>query len=140
MLLPYSLGSSLASMPAAWFMNYRQVKKRDVSGQRFVIVIGLAVATLGFGTSPSILQSRPTLIDFEGLLQLLHHGLSVVAQSLIPLIAGIGLGALFHAPYQVFACSLPSQDLAAATSAFFLVRFTGATVGLVRSRIFSSQN
>lgn len=48
-----------------------------------------------------------------------------------PLLAGIGLGMLFHAPYQVFTRALKPSELASATSAFFLVRFTGATVGLV---------
>lgn len=50
---------------------------------------------------------------------------------LFPLIAGIGLGMLFHAPYQVFTRALRRQEVASGTSAFFLVRFTGATVGLV---------
>ena len=39
---------------------------------------------------------------------------------------------LFHAPYQVFARAVKPKELATGTSAFFLVRFTGATVGLVR--------
>jgi hypothetical protein len=38
---------------------------------------------------------------------------------------------LFHAPYQVFTKALEPHELATGTSAFFLVRFTGATVGLV---------
>ena len=48
-----------------------------------------------------------------------------------PLIAGVGVGMLFHAPYQVFTRALRLQEVASGTSAFFLVRFTGATVGLV---------
>ena len=47
------------------------------------------------------------------------------------LISGMGLGMLFHAPYQVFTKTLRHKELASGTSAFFLVRFTGATVGLV---------
>lgn len=39
---------------------------------------------------------------------------------------------LFHAPYQIFAKAVKAGELGTATSAFFLVRFTGATVGLVR--------
>lgn len=39
---------------------------------------------------------------------------------------------LFHAPYQLFTASLQPHELSTGTSAFFLVRFTGATVGLVR--------
>ena len=55
-------------------------------------------------------------------------------QVAFPLIAGVGLGMLFHAPYQIFTRALRRQDVAAGTSAFFLVRFTGATVGLVSFR------
>ncbi|KAI0034960.1 major facilitator superfamily domain-containing protein, partial [Vararia minispora EC-137] len=115
MLLPYSLGSSLASMPAAWIIDYFQTKTKGLAGQRIIIASGLVVATTGFG-----------------LLELLHQGRSALYQAIIPLVAGIGLGMLFHAPYQVFAHTLPSELLATGTSAFFLVRFTGATVGLVR--------
>ena len=57
----------------------------------------------------------------------------VASQELFPLICGIGIGMLFHAPYQVLTKSIGSANLASATSAFFLVRFTGATTGLVRS-------
>ena len=55
---------------------------------------------------------------------------------LFPLIAGIGLGVLLHAPYQVFTRALQSKDMAIGTSAFFLLRFTGATIGLVRMFFF----
>jgi len=64
---------------------------------------------------------------------------SGLAQSLFPLIAGIGLGMLFHAPYQVFIKTLKPRDIATGTSAFFLVRFTGATIGLVSASIASEQ-
>jgi hypothetical protein len=64
-------------------------------------------------------------------LNLLNEKADVVAEIAFPLIAGIGIGMLFHAPYQVFARSLKPCELATGTSAFFLVRFTGATVGLV---------
>ncbi|KAJ6604296.1 major facilitator superfamily domain-containing protein [Mycena vulgaris] len=111
-LLPYSLGSSLASMPAAWFMSYWQQRTKSTNGQNWVVSIGLLIATLGFG-----------------LLNLLDERSSITAE-LFPLVSGIGLGMLFHAPYQVFTRTLKQRDLAAGTSAFFLVRFTGATVGL----------
>lgn len=52
---------------------------------------------------------------------------------LFPFIAGVGLGVLLHAPYQVFTRALQSKDTAIGTSAFFLLRFTGATIGLVRT-------
>jgi hypothetical protein len=37
---------------------------------------------------------------------------------------------LFHAPYQALTSVLSPKELASGTGAFFLVRFTGATVGL----------
>ncbi|KAJ7630607.1 major facilitator superfamily domain-containing protein [Roridomyces roridus] len=120
--LPYSLGSSLASMPAAWFMNYWQRHTNNTGGQNWIISIGLLIATLGFG-----------------LLNMLNQRSSITAE-LFPLIAGIGLGMLFHAPYQVFIRTLAQRDLAAGTSAFFLVRFTGATVGLaVAGAVFDAR-
>lgn len=66
-----------------------------------------------------------------GLMNLLNEQASTVMQGAFPLVAGIGLGLLFHAPYQIFTRALKPHELATGTSAFFLVRFTGATVGLV---------
>ncbi|KAJ6519489.1 amino acid permease ScVBA-like protein [Mycena sanguinolenta] len=121
-LLPYSLGSSLASIPAAWFMNYWQRRTSNTCGPNYVVSFGLLISTLGFG-----------------LLNLLNEGSTITAE-LFPLVCGIGLGMLFHAPYQVFTGSLKQRDLAAGTSAFFLVRFTGATVGLaVAGAVFDSR-
>jgi hypothetical protein len=45
---------------------------------------------------------------------------------------------LFHAPYQIFANALKPHELATGTSAFFLVRFTGATVGLVSKKFLTN--
>ncbi|PPQ66125.1 hypothetical protein CVT26_010926 [Gymnopilus dilepis] len=112
-LLPYSLGSSLASMPVAWFIGYWQRRTHDTTGQNWAISIGLLISTLGFA-----------------LLNLLDANTNVVSQVLYPLIAGIGIGMLFHAPYQVFTRALKPNEIATGTSAFFLIRFTGATIGL----------
>jgi hypothetical protein len=51
MLLPYSLGASLSSMPAAWFIGFWQHKNQDTSGQKWVIFAGLIISTSGFGGS-----------------------------------------------------------------------------------------
>lgn len=64
---------------------------------------------------------------------MLDEGSSSSMKIIFPLIAGIGLGVLLHAPYQVFMRALQSKDMAIGTSAFFLLRFTGATIGLVRT-------
>jgi hypothetical protein len=65
----------------------------------------------------------------------LNERSGMVAQEVYPLIAGIGIGILFHTPFQVITNSLPKKDLAAATGAFFLVRFIGTTTGLVSKLI-----
>ena len=131
-LLPYSLGSSLASMPVAWFIGYWQRQTHDTSGQNLIISIGLLVSTLGFGRATLKLCCVLNLFDpILGLLNLLNETPNIFSQVVYPLVAGIGLGMLFHAPYQVFTRALKPQELATGTSAFFLVRFTGATVGLV---------
>jgi len=57
---------------------------------------------------------------------------STISYIVFPLISGVGIGMLFHAPFQVFIKALKPDELATGTSAFFLVRFTGATIGLVR--------
>ncbi|TFY65274.1 hypothetical protein EVG20_g5658 [Dentipellis fragilis] len=107
----------------AWYIGYRQQRTRSTQGQKQVIVLGLVVATTGFG-----------------LLQLLSDTTPKIPQSILPLVAGFGLGMLFHAPYQVFTNALEPHELATGTSAFFLVRFTGATVGLsIAGAVYQSQ-
>jgi len=113
MLLPYSLGSSLASIPVAWVLGTVQERTHNTFGQKMVISAGLFIATMGFA-----------------LLWLLDENTRVIMQSFLPLLGGLGIGMLFHAPYQALTNVLSPRDLAAGTGAFFLVRFTGATVGL----------
>ncbi|KAJ3811822.1 amino acid permease ScVBA-like protein [Lentinula aff. lateritia] len=122
-MLPYSLGASLASMPTAWFISWWQKRRRDTSGQNLVISIGFLISALGFG-----------------LLNLLNEDSHKSFQDVFPLIAGIGMGILFHAPYQVFGRAFKSSELGTCTSAFFLVRFTGATVGIsVAGAVFDAR-
>ncbi|KAI0257095.1 major facilitator superfamily domain-containing protein [Lactifluus subvellereus] len=113
MLLPYSLGSSLASMPVAWLLGAIQRRTCNTVGQKWVISSGLLIATTGFA-----------------LLCLLGENTQAMMQSFLPLLGGFGLGMLFHTPYQALTSALSPKELAAGTGAFFLVRFTGATVGL----------
>jgi hypothetical protein len=58
--LPYSLGSSLISMPAAWFIDLWQKRQGNMSGQKWISFLGLAIGTLGFG------ESRRLVIQFPG--------------------------------------------------------------------------
>jgi hypothetical protein len=68
----------------------------------------------------------------SALLWLLDENTRIIMQSFLPMLAGFGIGMLFHAPYQALTSVLSPKELAAGTGAFFLVRFTGATVGLAR--------
>ncbi|KAI0253542.1 hypothetical protein BJV78DRAFT_1152939 [Lactifluus subvellereus] len=110
MLLPYSLGSSLAPMPVAWLVGAIQTRTHNTVGQKWVISSGLLIATTGFA-----------------LLCLLGENTQGIMQSFL---GGFGLGMLTHTPYQALTSALSPKELAAGTGAFFLVRFTGATVGL----------
>jgi len=122
-MLTYSLGSSLASIPVAWFIGWKMRRTKTTIGQKIVITLGLSISTIGFG-----------------LMIMLNEHTSVARQELAPLLAGIGIGMLFHAPYQVLTIALGPKGIACATSAFFLVRFTGSTCGLaVASAIFNGQ-
>ncbi|KLO20499.1 MFS general substrate transporter [Schizopora paradoxa] len=122
-MLPYSLGSSLASVPVAWFIGWKMRRSNTTIGQKIVITSGLAISTIGFG-----------------LMILLNEKTPVALQEAAPLLAGIGIGMLFHAPYQVLTMALGPRGIACATSAFFLVRFTGSTCGLaVASAMFNGQ-
>ena len=56
--LPYSLGSTLISLPAAWFMGFRQVKRGNMSGQKWISFVGLIIGAMGFGVSISKFYSR----------------------------------------------------------------------------------
>ncbi|THH09862.1 hypothetical protein EW145_g1715 [Phellinidium pouzarii] len=129
-MLPYSLGSSIASIPAAWFIAHRQRKTKTTAGQKLVISLGLAIAILGF--APAVVHT--------GLLTILNERSSIALQEIAPLFAGIGIGMLFHSPYQVLTKALRPEDIASATGAFFLVRFTGATCGLaVAGAVFNGR-
>lgn len=49
--LPYSLGSTLISIPAAWFMGFWQIKRGNMSGQKWISFVGLIIGAAGFGAS-----------------------------------------------------------------------------------------
>jgi hypothetical protein len=134
-MLPYSLGSSLASVPAALFITHHQKKTKTTSGQKLVVMLGLMLSTIGFGEqrilSDCRLYTGRANTSCEGLMISMNTRTPVSLQEIAPLVAGVGIGMLFHTPYQVLTKALKPDDIASATSAFFLVRFTGATCGLV---------
>lgn len=126
-------------MPTAWFISWRQRHSRSTSGQNLSIAIGFLISTVGFGKKNYFVWPLKIFTLFLGLLNLLNENSPMLLQTLFPLISGIGMGILFHAPYQVFGKAFKPSELATCTSAFFLVRFTGATVGLVCLFVFPSR-
>lgn len=123
LMLPYSLGSALASIPVALFNDYYSKKTKDTRCYKIVVIVGLGLSTLGFG-----------------LLTMLSNKSPLILKEIYPLIAGIGIGMLFHAPFAAITNGMTNEDRACTTSAFFLVRFIGATSGLsVAGAIFDSR-
>ncbi|GJJ09461.1 hypothetical protein Clacol_003684 [Clathrus columnatus] len=119
LMLPYSLGSALASIPVALFNDYYSKRTKDTRCYKLVIISGLGLSTLGFGKcSPLRIQCR------------VRNKSPLILKEVYPLVAGIGIGMLFHAPFAAITNGMASQDRASTTSAFFLVRFIGATSGL----------
>ena len=120
-------------MPVAWLLGTIQGRTQNTFGQKWVISAGLSIATIGFGEYHVYLYHHLAEISpylSSALLWLLDEDTRVIIQSLLPLLGGLGIGMLFHAPYQALTSVLSPKELAAGTGAFFLVRFTGATVGL----------
>lgn len=130
-MLPYSLGAALASIPVAQFNDYLSKKTHDTRCYKIVIVAGLAISTLGFGSYHSLHFLEYPADLRAGLLILLDESSNMVAREMYPLIAGVGLGMLFHAPFAALTSGMSTHDRSRATSAFFLIRFIGATSGLV---------
>jgi hypothetical protein len=129
-MLPYSLGGALASVPIALFNDYLSKKTKDTSCYKYAIIVGLAMATVGFGGWCLLIRQDRVLMT-SGLLTLLNETSGVAAREIYPMIAGIGIGMLFHSPFAALTNGMTSQDRSRTTSAFFLVRFIGATSGLV---------
>ncbi|KZT40107.1 MFS general substrate transporter [Sistotremastrum suecicum HHB10207 ss-3] len=122
LILPYSLGSSLASLPPACYISARG-PARACRSRKEVMIFGMGISCLGFG-----------------LMILLDQNSGSALQELVPLVAGIGIGMLFHTPFGILTSSMPEEELASTTGAFFLVRFIGTTTGLsVAQAIFTSR-
>lgn len=128
--MPYSLGGALASVPVAWFLGWWQKRRKNTLGHNLVISVGLLASTVGFGEFSMPLSKLSGHSPASGLMITMDDHSNSATQFGLPLLAGIGTGMLFHAPYQVFTFVLQEAELPSGTSAFFLVRFTGATIGL----------
>ncbi|KAK1236015.1 hypothetical protein PQX77_000784, partial [Marasmius sp. AFHP31] len=114
-MLPFSLGgavvSAISGIIVSRFKEYR-----------IVMWISWAIFTLGYGLM--------TMLD----------GYSSLAEQLVlPLVAALGIGALFQTPLIGLQAAMPLKDMATSTGAFGFIRTLGGTVGIaIGQAIWSS--
>ncbi|KAL0063748.1 hypothetical protein AAF712_009305 [Marasmius tenuissimus] len=114
-MLPFSLGgavvSAISGIIVSRFKEYR-----------IVMWISWAIFTLGYGLM--------TMLDSHS---------SLAEQLVLPLIAALGIGALFQTPLIGLQAAMPLKDMATSTGAFGFIRTLGGTVGIaIGQAIWSS--
>ncbi|ELU44501.1 MFS_1 domain-containing protein [Rhizoctonia solani AG-1 IA] len=115
-LLPYTLGSSLVSLIGFYIS---EKTKAHIT----IIRAGLGLMATGFG-----------------LMILLDERSSMIMQTLIPLVAGVGVGFLLKTPATALSLAMRGCDVPAVTAGLLLVRFIGTASGVVSVRsIFISR-
>lgn len=69
-------------------------------------------------------------------MMLLDEKSSILMQTLVPLVAGLGVGLLLKTPATALSFAMKGSDAPAVTGGLFLVRFIGATSGVVSKTLF----
>ncbi|KAJ1310185.1 hypothetical protein OPQ81_006929 [Rhizoctonia solani] len=105
-LLPYTLGSSLVSL-VGFYISHRT--KAYIT----MIRVGLGLMATGFG-----------------LMILLDERSGIIMQTLIPLVAGVGVGLLLKTPATALSLAMRGCDVPAVTAGLLLVRFIGTASGV----------
>jgi MFS family permease len=114
-MLAYSLGCSATSALSGILVTRTGM-------YRPVIWIAYTVFTVGLGLM--------TTLDSHS---------SAVVKVIYPLIAALGLGALFQTPLIALQAAMPIKDMATSTGTFGFIRTLGATVGIsIGQAIYSS--
>ncbi|KAJ6544192.1 major facilitator superfamily domain-containing protein [Mycena capillaripes] len=106
LIIPFSLLSSVAS----GFGGYVVSKMGDY---RPIMWISYAVMAIGYG-----------------LMIMLDERSSTAVQIIYPVVAGIGLGALFLPPLIGMQAAMPVKDMATSSTTFGLFRILGSTIGI----------
>ncbi|KAJ6502853.1 major facilitator superfamily domain-containing protein [Mycena vitilis] len=106
LIIPFSLLSSLTSGLAGYIVS-------RMGDYRPVMWISYAVMAVGYG-----------------LMIMLDERSSLAVQIIYPLIAGIGLGALFLPPLIGLQAAMPVKDMATTSTTFGLFRTLGSTIGI----------
>ncbi|CCO26242.1 MFS drug transporter, putative [Rhizoctonia solani AG-1 IB] len=105
-LLPYTLGSSLVSLIGFYISG-------KTSAHITIIRTGLGLMATGFG-----------------LMIFLDERSGVIVQTLIPLVAGVGVGLLLKTPATALSLAMRGCDVPAVTAGLLLVRFIGTASGV----------
>ncbi|KAG7447925.1 MFS general substrate transporter [Guyanagaster necrorhizus] len=114
-MLPFSLGSSIASASMGYLVSH-------TGEYRPVLWISWTLFTLGYG-----------------LMIMLDSYSNTAEKILFPLIAALGLGTMFQVPLIALQAAMPLKDMATSTAAFGFIRTLGGTVGIsVGEVVFSS--
>ncbi|KAJ7911078.1 hypothetical protein B0H13DRAFT_586096 [Mycena leptocephala] len=104
--MPFSLLSSVASGLGGYVVS-------KMGDYRPIMWISYAVMAIGYG-----------------LMIMLDERSSIAVQIVYPLIAGIGLGALFLPPLIGMQAAMPVKDMATSSTTFGLFRILGSTIGI----------
>lgn len=108
-MFSFSLGSSVISILSGFYISrYKRYRR--------VIIVSFFVSALGYALIAS-LDDRS----------------SVAQQEIYLLIAGIGCGSLFQAPYIALQAAMAISDMPASTSTIGLIRSLGGTMGITAS-------
>lgn len=114
-MFPFSLGSSVISIMSGFYISRSKKYRR-------VIIVSYFLSALGYALIGS-----------------LDNTSSVAQQEIYLLIAGIGCGSLFQAPYIALQAAMPVADMPSSTSTIGLIRSVGGTTGIAMgSSIFAS--
>ncbi|GAA5894859.1 uncharacterized protein JCM6883_002235 [Sporobolomyces salmoneus] len=108
-LMPFSVGSSIVSIGAGFYIAKTRKYKP-------ITIVSYAIMTLGFA-----------------LLATLDDNSNTAQQVLYLLVAALGCGPLFQAPYLTMQAAMPVSDMATATGTVSLIRQIGGTVGIAVS-------
>jgi len=105
-MIPFSVVAALTSVATGQFIT-------RTGRIRPAFWAGFTLMTLGFGLMASLDENS-----------------SVVKQEIYILIPALGIGMYFQAPLVATQAAMPLNAMASVTSAFFLVRMLGSTIGI----------
>ncbi|KZP00925.1 MFS amino acid permease [Calocera viscosa TUFC12733] len=105
-MIPFSVVAALTSVATGQFIT-------RTGRIRPAFWLGFTLMTLGFGLMASLDETS-----------------SVAKQEIYILIPALGIGMFFQAPLVACQAAMPLSAMASVTSAFFLVRMLGSTIGI----------